>query len=106
MNFQTCNTEIGAVLAELGRQPRFARKWLIKYQDRIMFGKDTWRTEEYGIYFRILETDDDYVNIIVADMLFGAYMVLTYRTKFCAKSTTRMPFVLYPVLINHSFPKN
>lgn len=56
------HTEIGAVLAELGRQPRFARKWLIRYQDRVMFGKDTWRVEEYGIYFRILETDDDYVK--------------------------------------------
>ena len=35
-------TEIGAVLAELGRQPRFARELFIKYQDRVMFGKDTW----------------------------------------------------------------
>ena len=35
-------TEIGAVLAELGRQPRFARKWLTQYQDRVMFGKDSW----------------------------------------------------------------
>ena len=40
-------TEIGAVLAELGRQPRYARKWLTKYQDRVMFGKDSWRPEEY-----------------------------------------------------------
>jgi uncharacterized protein len=36
-------TEIGAVLAELGRQPRFAREWFIKYQDRVLFGKDTWQ---------------------------------------------------------------
>ena len=34
-------TEIGAVLAELGRQPRFAREWFVKYQDRVMFGKDS-----------------------------------------------------------------
>lgn len=53
-------TEIGAVLAELGRQPRYAREWFIKYQDRVMFGKDTWRPEEYHVYFRTLETDDDY----------------------------------------------
>jgi predicted TIM-barrel fold metal-dependent hydrolase len=45
-------TEIGAVLAELGRQPRFARQWLTKYQDRVMFGKDSWRPEEYPTYFR------------------------------------------------------
>ena len=40
-------TEIAAVLYELGRQPRFAREWLIRYQDRVMFGKDTWAPSEY-----------------------------------------------------------
>jgi uncharacterized protein len=55
-------TEIGAVLAELGRQPRFARKWFIKYQDRIMFGKDSWNPEEYYVYFRVLETADEYFD--------------------------------------------
>jgi predicted TIM-barrel fold metal-dependent hydrolase len=54
------HTEIGAVLAELGRQPRFAREWLIRYQDRVMFGKDSYRPEEFPYYFRVLETDDDY----------------------------------------------
>jgi uncharacterized protein len=53
-------TEIGAVLAELGRQPRFAREWLTRYQDRVMFGKDSWAPEEYPYYFRVLETADDY----------------------------------------------
>ncbi|NJL28916.1 MAG: amidohydrolase [Thermoanaerobaculia bacterium] len=55
-------TEIGAVIAELGRQPRFARDWLIRYQDRVMFGKDSWAPEEYPTYFQILETGDDYVK--------------------------------------------
>ena len=55
-------TEIGAVLAELGRQPRFAREWLIRYQDRVMFGKDTWAPEEYPVYFRVLETADEYFD--------------------------------------------
>ncbi len=55
-------TEIGAVLAELGRQPRFARAWLIRYQDRVLFGKDSWRPEEYPVYFRVLETADDYFD--------------------------------------------
>lgn len=54
------STEIGAVLAELGRQPRFAREWLIHYQDRVMFGKDSWQASEYPTYFRVLETADDY----------------------------------------------
>lgn len=55
-------TEIGAVLAELGRQPRFARDWLVRYQDRVLFGKDSWAPEEYPVYFRVLETDDDYFD--------------------------------------------
>ncbi len=53
-------TEIGAVIAELGRQPRNARAWFIKYQDRVMFGKDYWNPEEYPTYFRVLETADEY----------------------------------------------
>jgi predicted TIM-barrel fold metal-dependent hydrolase len=53
-------TEIGAVLAELGRQPRFAREWFVRYQDRVMFGKDSWNPEEYATYFRVLETADEY----------------------------------------------
>lgn len=53
-------TEIGAVIAELGRQPRTARAFLIKYQDRVLFGKDSWVPEEYATYFRVLETADEY----------------------------------------------
>ena len=53
-------SEIGAVIAELGRQPRFAKAFLTKYQDRVMFGKDAWHPEEYYTYFRVLETDDEY----------------------------------------------
>ena len=53
-------TEIGAVIAELGRQPRAGRDFLVKYQDRVMFGKDSWVPEEYTTYFRVLETADDY----------------------------------------------
>ena len=52
--------EIGAVIAELGRQPRFANEFFEKYQDRVMFGKDSWNPEEYFTYFRVLETDDEY----------------------------------------------
>lgn len=53
-------SEIGAVIAELGRQPRFAKKFLTKYQDRIMFGKDSWNPEQYYTYFRVLESADEY----------------------------------------------
>ncbi len=54
------NVEIGAVIAELGRQPRMANKFFEKYQDRILFGKDAYNPEEYHTYFRVLETDDEY----------------------------------------------
>ncbi|MEM7108922.1 MAG: amidohydrolase family protein [Bacteroidota bacterium] len=53
-------SEIGAVIAELGRQPRMAKQFLTEYQDRIMFGKDYWNPEEYYTYFRVLETADEY----------------------------------------------
>jgi predicted TIM-barrel fold metal-dependent hydrolase len=56
------NTEIGAVLAEIGRQPRFARQWFIRYQNRVLFGKDTYAPSEYPYYFRVLETADEYFD--------------------------------------------
>lgn len=52
--------EFGAVIAELGRQPKMAKAFFIKYQDRILFGKDSWVPAEYATYFRILETEDEY----------------------------------------------
>ena len=55
-------TEIGAVLAELGRQPRRARRFFEDYQDRILFGKDSYNVSEYYTYFRVLETQDEYFD--------------------------------------------
>lgn len=55
-------TEIGAIIYEPGRQPRFAHDWFIKYQDRVLFGKDIWAPEEYYVYFRVLETADEYFD--------------------------------------------
>jgi len=52
--------EIGAVIAELGRQPRMAKRFLTKYQDRVLFGKDSYKPEEFPTYFRVLESDDEY----------------------------------------------
>ncbi len=52
--------EFGAVIAELGRQPRYGREFFINYQDRIMFGKDSWNPPEYHTYFRVLESADEY----------------------------------------------
>ncbi len=55
-------TEIGAILAELGRQPKRAREFFVEYQDRILFGKDAHKLSEYYTYFRVLETDDEYFD--------------------------------------------
>jgi predicted TIM-barrel fold metal-dependent hydrolase len=52
--------EFGAVIAELGRQPKQAKIFFSRYQDRILFGKDAYQPEEYHTYFRILETEDEY----------------------------------------------
>ena len=52
--------EFGAIIAELGRQPKAAKQFFEQYQNRIMFGKDSWVPEEYATYFRVLETDDEY----------------------------------------------
>jgi len=53
---------LGAVLYELGRQPRFARRWLIRYRDRVVMGKDAYDREEFHTYFRVFETADDYFD--------------------------------------------
>ena len=58
--FPNLHVEIAARIAELGRQPRAARRFFDKYQDRILFGTDGVREPLYPIYFRFLETADEY----------------------------------------------
>jgi predicted TIM-barrel fold metal-dependent hydrolase len=53
--------DIGARVAELGRQPYTARKFFLQFADRILFGTDL--VPEIGMYrlhFRFLETADEY----------------------------------------------
>ena len=55
--------EIGARHAELGRQPRRAREFFLKYRDRILFGTDHAPSEAmYRNWFRWLETADEYFD--------------------------------------------
>src|SRR3970282_803440 len=58
----TLHTEVGAVLYDIGRQPRAAREFFLKYQDRILFGKDSFQPEEYPYFWRVFETKDDYFD--------------------------------------------
>ncbi len=53
--------DIAERIAELGRQPYTARRFLIEYQDRVLFGIDQpVNPALYRIYYRFLETDDEY----------------------------------------------
>ena len=54
--------EVGAVLYDLGRQPRTARDFFVRFQDRILFGKDSFQPAEYPYYSRVFETADDYFD--------------------------------------------
>jgi uncharacterized protein len=56
------STEVGAVLYDIGRQPRAAHEFFLKYQDRIMFGKDAYQPDEYPYYWRVFETNDEYFD--------------------------------------------
>lgn len=56
--------EFAAILGELGRQPRATKRFFTKYQDRVLFGKDRYDISEYPFYFRLLETDDEWISNI------------------------------------------
>jgi len=55
-------TESGAILAELGRQPRAAHDFFLKYQDRVIFGKDSYQPDEFPYFWRTFETSDEYFD--------------------------------------------
>lgn len=68
--------DIDARISELGRQPYTARKFMIQYQDRIMFGTDTPPdAEAYLNYYRFLETDDEYIDPSAGHHLQGRWMI-------------------------------
>jgi predicted TIM-barrel fold metal-dependent hydrolase len=73
--FPNTSVELGARVGELGRQPRASRKFFDRYQDRILFGTDAvpppfgnetpqqvFGDELYEIYYRFLETEDEYFD--------------------------------------------
>ena len=60
--FPNVTIEAGAILYDLGRQPRAAREFFVKYADRIMFGKDSFQPNEYPYYWRVFETADEYFD--------------------------------------------
>jgi len=64
--FPNADVELSARFQELGRQPYTARKWLIKYQDRALFGSDGGPDREverfWTPHWRFLETDDEHFD--------------------------------------------
>jgi predicted TIM-barrel fold metal-dependent hydrolase len=71
--FPNMHVELAARIGELGRQPRAARRFFDRYQDRIMFGTDAvpqghdtpqqlFGDALYEIYYRFLETEDEYFD--------------------------------------------
>ena len=57
------NVDIAARLGEIGRQPYSAREFFLRYQDRVVFGTDvTPDPKLYSIYYRFLETRDEYFS--------------------------------------------
>jgi predicted TIM-barrel fold metal-dependent hydrolase len=71
--FRNMSVEIGARIGELGRQPRTARRFIEKFQDRVLFGTDAvpngddtpqqvFGDKLYETYYRFLETEDEYFD--------------------------------------------
>jgi uncharacterized protein len=55
--------DISARDYEIGRTPRAAKKFLTQYQDRVLFGTDMgMRKSMYQAWWRLLETDDEYMT--------------------------------------------
>jgi predicted TIM-barrel fold metal-dependent hydrolase len=68
--------DLSARISELGRQPYTARKFMIKFQDRILFGSDTPPdANAYRVYYRFLETDDEYFDPTPSHHLQGRWMI-------------------------------
>lgn len=95
---------IGAIIAELGRQPRNARAFFIRYQDRILFGKDAWQPGEYPTYFRVLETADEYFPYYKKYHAFWAMYGLDLPEEVLRKVYYKNALALIPGLEKELFP--
>jgi predicted TIM-barrel fold metal-dependent hydrolase len=55
--------DMSARVAELGRQPFTARRFFLRFADRILFGADLLPEESmYRAHYRFFETDDEYFD--------------------------------------------
>lgn len=76
------HVDIAARINELGRQPYSARDFMIRYQDRVLFGTDCPPDpDEYAVYYRFLESRDEYFPYDLSEtpslgrwMIYGLYL--------------------------------
>jgi predicted TIM-barrel fold metal-dependent hydrolase len=68
-SYPNFNVDIGARIAELGRQPRAARRLMLKHSNRVLMGTDSFppQAEVYRRYLRFLSTDDEYFSYSESD---------------------------------------
>lgn len=97
---------IGAVIAELGRQPKNANAFFEKYQDRILFGKDSWKPEEFPTYFRVLETEDEYFPYYKKYHAFWTMYGLGLSDEILKKVYYKNALKLLPDIDSSIFPKD
>lgn len=95
---------IAAIIAELGRQPRAAREFFIRYQDRILFGKDSWIPSEFPTYFRVLETADEYFPYHKKYHAFWAMYGMDLPEEVLRKVYYRNALKLLPAIDRSLFP--
>ena len=103
--FPNMYVEIGAVIAELGRQPRNAKRFITKYQNRVMFGKDAYNPEEYYTYFRVLETDDEYFPYYKRYHAFWRMYGLDLDDEVLKKLYYKNALTVIPNIDSSNFPK-
>jgi predicted TIM-barrel fold metal-dependent hydrolase len=95
--------DIDARINELGRQPYATRRFLLKYQDRVMFGTDTTPDRAaYRMYYRFLETDDEYFDSSAGHhpqgfwMVYGVFLPKDVLEKLYVKNAERLLVGLKP----------
>jgi predicted TIM-barrel fold metal-dependent hydrolase len=96
---------IAAIIAELGRQPRMANRFFEKYQDRVLFGKDSYKPQEFPTYFRVLESDDEYFPYYKRYHAFWRMYGLNLPDEILKKLYYKNALRIIPDLDHSIFPK-
>jgi predicted TIM-barrel fold metal-dependent hydrolase len=97
--------ETGAILYDLGRQPRFAHDFFVKYQDRVMFGKDSFAPDDYPYFWRTFETADEYFDYYRDYHAFWKLNGLALPDPVLRKIYFENALKLVPGLSRTAFPK-